>query len=120
MLSTPERLRKNVRDIVENPENILILSSASSWEIAIKVANGRLFLPESIEVYIPKCMRLTGVQGIPIQHAHALAVATLPPHHRDPIDRLLIAQAQVEKVPIITVDPVFANYDIELVGESRQ
>jgi PIN domain nuclease of toxin-antitoxin system len=60
-------------------------------------------------------MQATGVGGLAIEHAHALRVARLEPHHADPFDRMLIAQAQVESIPIVTVDPVFDRYDVEVV-----
>jgi PIN domain nuclease of toxin-antitoxin system len=60
-------------------------------------------------------MQATGVDGLAVEHAHALRVARLEPHHADPFDRMLIAQAQVESIPIITVDPAFGRYDVEVV-----
>jgi PIN domain nuclease of toxin-antitoxin system len=108
-----------VLDELRRGQTRLLLSAASSWEIAIKWANGRLPLPESPAVYVPERMRRTSVLGLGIAHAHALQVTALPPHHRDPFDRLLIAQAQVEDVPIVTVDPVFDRYDVKVLRAAR-
>ena len=101
--------------LVEDAANDLLLSSASSWEIAIKWSLGKLELPEPPEDYVPSRLRSSGVTPIPIEHSHALRVTDLEAHHRDPFDRLLIAQALVEDVPILTADPAFADYPIERI-----
>ncbi len=88
------------------------MSAVSSWEIAIKHALGRLPLPEPPQRYVPERLRAIGAEGLPIEHGHALAVATLPPHHGDPFDRLLVAQAQLLDVPIMTADPIVAQYPV--------
>lgn len=100
--------------MVRDAQNSLLLSAASSWEIAIKHALGKLPLPEEPATYVPERMRRSGVDGIAVDHAHALHVASLPSHHRDPFDRLLIAQAQLEGLVILTADPSFQLYDVEL------
>lgn len=115
MQTEPERLG-GALDLVEQPGSTLLLSAASSWEIAIKHGLGRLALPLTPERYVPDRMRATGVQGVPIEHAHALAVASLPPVHRDPFDRLLVAQAQALDLPILTADPVLARYPIRTIA----
>ena len=88
----PERLGHHL-GILENPANELLLSAASSWEIAIKVQLGRLSLPEDPRRYVPDRLKAIGGRAIAIEHAHALAVSALPPLHRDPFDRLLVALA---------------------------
>jgi PIN domain nuclease of toxin-antitoxin system len=93
----------------------LVLSAVSSWEVAIKWAVGRMALPEPPVTYVPRMMQISGVGGLAVGHSHALAVATLPRHHADPFDRLLIAQSQLEAIPIVTADPVFDAYDVEIV-----
>lgn len=108
----PERLEPEVLTALEDETNDLILSAASAWEIAIKYALGRLSLPEPPPTYIPSRMRKHGVIGMPVEHSHALAVAELPMHHRDPFDRLLIAQALVERLTFVTVDPLLDAYDM--------
>lgn len=113
MLAAPERLSKRTRALVVSVENELVFSAASAWEIAIKHGLGKLQLPEPPETYIPRLMTRTGVTPLPVHHRHALHVASLPLHHRDPFDRLLVAQAQLEDLPILTADPGFRLYDIK-------
>ncbi len=115
MLADPERLSERARRLVVAPDNDLLLSAASSWEIAIKYAIGRLELPSEPAVLVPKWMAASRVAPLPIEHEHALAVAALPYHHRDPFDRLLVAQAQVESLPILTADRQFASYEVDLL-----
>lgn len=103
------------RDVVADQANELLLSAASSWELAIKTASGRLRLPEPVEVYVPSRMAAVGLAGVAVEHQHALAVSTLPMHHRDPFDRLLIAQAMLLGVPILTADAAFDAYDVEVL-----
>jgi PIN domain nuclease of toxin-antitoxin system len=104
--------------LVEDPYNERLFSAAGSWEIAIKHALGRLPLPEPPQRYVPSRMRAIRAIAVPIEHSHALAVAALPPLHRDPFDRLLIAQAQLLDVPILTADAMIAQYPVRtlLVG----
>lgn len=118
MLTTPERLGPRASDIVRKGDTRLLLSAASSWEIAIKYALGRLALPQPPDTFVPERMRRTGVEGLPILHSHALRVADLEPHHRDPFDRLLVAQAQVESLALLTSDTVFARYSVEVIDST--
>ena len=115
MLTEPERLG-DARDVVERSETTLLFSAASSWEIAIKYGLGRLPLPEPPAAYVPRRIRSSAVTPLAVEHAHALVVAELPLVHRDPFDRLLVAQAQLEQVPIITGDGIFARYDVEVMA----
>jgi PIN domain nuclease of toxin-antitoxin system len=114
-LTDPEHLNKEARDLLSDPVQVLYLSAASSWEIAIKSSLGRLRLPESPEKYIPSRMAALNILGLPIEHTHALRVFRLPTHHRDPFDRILVAQAQIEKLTILTADRVFAAYDVSTI-----
>jgi PIN domain nuclease of toxin-antitoxin system len=116
MVAAPERLSQSSRALVVATENELLLSAASAWEIAIKYGLGKLPLPEAPDHLIPRLMVRTGITPLPIQHRHALRVATLPPRHRDPFDRLLVAQAQIEGVPILTADRSFALYEVEVLA----
>ena len=111
----PDRLAPEALEALEDQSNDLLLSAASSWEIAIKVALGKLDLPEPPEEYVPDRMLRHGVIGLPVEHRHALAVSALPMHHRDPFDRLLIAQAKEEDLAIVTADPSFGHYDVSLL-----
>jgi PIN domain nuclease of toxin-antitoxin system len=116
MSLTPERLSEVARAIVEAPEHELLLSAASVWEIAIKHAIGKLRLPEPPERFVPSRAATLRTASLDIAQAHALRVAVLPMHHRDPFDRLLIAQAQLEDLSILTADPVFGRYDLRVIG----
>jgi PIN domain nuclease of toxin-antitoxin system len=104
--------------LVEDPRNERLLSAVSSWEIAIKHRLGRLPLPEPPQRYVPSRMRAIDAVALPIEHGHALAVANLEPLHRDPFDRLLVAQAAALDVPILTADAAIAQYPVRtlLVG----
>jgi len=116
MSLSPERFSSRARGLVENRENVLYLSAASAWEMAIKHALGKLRLPEPPVTYVPARIAALGVQPLAIEHEHALRVATLPAHHRDPFDRLLVAQAQIDDLPILTADPAIGKYDVETVA----
>lgn len=97
---------------MEDPRTDLLVSAVVSWEIAIKYGLGCLPLPEPPERYVPERLRASGAYALPIEHTHALAVAALPSLHRDPFDRLLVAQAGVLDVPILTADPAIAGYAV--------
>lgn len=116
MNAAPERLSAASRALLESAEHELLLSAASSWEIAIKHALGKLVLPVAPEAYVPSRMERTGVRGLAIEHAHALQVSSLPPHHRDPFDRLLVAQAMLERLAILTADPQLSRYEVEVIA----
>lgn len=107
----PERVGEHLR-LVEDRRNELLVSAASSWEIAIKYGLGRLPLPEPPEHYVPERLRIIGARALAIEHSHTLAVAALPPLHRDPFDRLLVAQAGLLDVSILTADPQLAEYTV--------
>ena len=112
LLAEPERLGGQIGPL-EDPANELFLSAASSWEIAIKSKLGRLDLPDDPRTYVPDSMRAIGVDPLSVEHSHALAVCDLPPHHRDPFDRLLVAQGRAVRLRIVTADPQIALYDVE-------
>jgi PIN domain nuclease of toxin-antitoxin system len=108
----PQRLGEHLT-LLEDQRSELLVSAASSWEIAIKYGRGRLELPEPPERYVPERLRLIGAKPLAIEHRHALAVAGLPRLHRDPFDRLLIAQAGLLDVPILTADPAIVQYPVK-------
>ena len=114
-LADPSRLSAESRSLLSSSRNVVYLSAASAWELAIKAALGKIELPEPVETYVPTRMARQGITALPITHTHSLRVSTLPPHHRDPFDRLLIAQALVERLPILTADAVFDRYDVEVI-----
>lgn len=114
LLAEPERIGGHLVAL-EDPANDLFLSAASSWEIAIKVQRGRLDLPEDARRYVPARMRSIGVQGLPVEHTHALAVSELPLLHRDPFDRLLVAQARLLGLHVVTSDEQISRYDVDVL-----
>lgn len=109
------QLSEAARQFITDGSNTLFLSAASAWEIAIKCARGRLSLPEPPQEYIPARMQSQHIQSLSIQVSHALRVFQLPDLHQDPFDRLLVAQSQMEKLPIITADAAFARYGVEVI-----
>jgi PIN domain nuclease of toxin-antitoxin system len=119
LLIEPSRLSEAATELLETTSNELLLSSASAWEIAIKHAAGKLKLPEVPERYIPDRMRRTNVLPLHITHQHATRAGGLPMLHRDPFDRLLIAQAELEDLPIITADTRFAGYGVRVLAAAR-
>jgi PIN domain nuclease of toxin-antitoxin system len=114
-ISDNPHLSPRVREIIGNGENELFLSAASGWEMAIKAGLGRLQLPPNLEHFILEQMALNAIESLPVQMSHALHVYKLPDHHRDPFDRMLIAQAQLENLPILTVDPQIARYSVKVI-----
>lgn len=115
MVSEPERLSQKSRRRILDIGNERVLSAASAWEIAIKYSIGKLQLPEPPVEFVPSRMALTVTTPLDVQLHHALQASRLPFHHRDPFDRLLIAQAQIEKLPIMTSDRDFKSYDVEII-----
>jgi PIN domain nuclease of toxin-antitoxin system len=109
------RLSSAARAFISDGGNTLYLSAAVAWEIAIKAAKGRLTLPEPADRYIAERLRLHHFAAMPIEVSHALEVYHLPPIHHDPFDRLLVAQARLEKLPIVTADAVIVRYEVEVI-----
>jgi PIN domain nuclease of toxin-antitoxin system len=109
------QLPQNVRDIISDGSNDMYFSAAGCWEIAVKARLGKMTLPDKPDVFIADQLALNGIQSLPIQSSHALHVFNLPALHRDPFDRILVAQAQLENMPIITADPLIALYQVQLV-----
>ncbi|NWF60748.1 MAG: type II toxin-antitoxin system VapC family toxin [Fischerella sp.] len=105
------QLSADAKALLESEVDVL-LSAASLWEIAIKTSLGKLTLPDPYDKFIPQQVTLNDLEILPISMAHLAVVARLPFHHRDPFDRLLIAQAMVEQVSIVSADAVFDSYTI--------
>jgi PIN domain nuclease of toxin-antitoxin system len=91
---------------------VVLLSAASYWEIAIKVSTGKLTLAEPYDVFLPREIQQNRLEMLPIEVAHAAVVATLPFHHRDPFDRLLVGQALSENIPLVSADTIFDAYGV--------
>nr|WP_279342402.1 type II toxin-antitoxin system VapC family toxin [Geotalea sp. SG265] len=115
MLLDDRRLSPPARKILADSRNILYLSSASTWEIAIKSQLGRIELPDEPEKFVLEQIRVNGIEMLPITVRHSMATLRLPPIHKDPFDRMLIAQAISEHLPIITADPLIQKYDAHTV-----
>lgn len=119
MHAAPQKLSESAKSVLTNPARKVLFSAVSSWEIAIKHALGRLDLPEPPTRYVPSRMASAGLTAIVVEHVHALAAGALPLHHRDPFDRLLIAQARELGIPLMTSDSLFDQYDVEVVWAHR-
>lgn len=111
----PEKLNEPVIETIANEANEVWFSVASVWEMGIKVSIGKLPLPEPLDRYVSTRMTQLGARSLEITAAHALRVAALPLHHRDPFDRMLIAQAQVENMTLVSADSMFNQYEISLL-----
>lgn len=115
MVTEPERLSADARVVIDNGADQLLLSTASTWEISIKYALGKLMLPRPPGEFIPQHLAASTTETLNVELAHTLRVADLPTLHRDPFDRLIIAQAQILSLPVITVDKKFDGYDVTLI-----
>ncbi|MGH9410175.1 MAG: type II toxin-antitoxin system VapC family toxin [Vicinamibacterales bacterium] len=113
-VSGDSRLSAAARQAIEEDEHAWCISAASVWEMAIKSGLARLTLPTTAVEYIGEKVR-SGLQVLAIDWSHAAAVERLPPHHRDPFDRLIIAQALDEGCDIITRDAVFRKYGVTVI-----
>jgi PIN domain nuclease of toxin-antitoxin system len=106
------QLPTSARALIEDATNIAILSVASLWEMAIKVSVGKLTVGQPFDAVISQQLTLNRITLLGISLSHAAAVAVLALHHRDPFDRMLVAQALVEQVPIVSRDPAFDAYGV--------
>jgi PIN domain nuclease of toxin-antitoxin system len=113
MWGDPDRLRSEARTVIEDPATELNVSAVSAWEITTKVAAGRLRLPTSAEDWLTDPRHRRDVAELSISFAHVIRAGTLPPHHRDPFDRMLVAQAQVEGLVLVSADRKLAAYEVD-------
>jgi PIN domain nuclease of toxin-antitoxin system len=113
--TAPDRLSAETRDAIEDGANEVLVSLVSAWEIAIKQSLGKLELPAPAERWLPEVLRRTGLEVAELGLAAALGVRSLPWHHRDPFDRLLVAQALEHGYTIVTHDDAFVAYGVPLV-----
>jgi PIN domain nuclease of toxin-antitoxin system len=109
------RLSEPAREVLADGANTLFLSAASGWEIAIKTALGKLQLPEAPDLWVVAQLAYNGIQPLPVELRHGLHTYHLPLHHRDPFDRILIAQCQLEMLPIVSSDAHVARYQVDVV-----
>jgi PIN domain nuclease of toxin-antitoxin system len=105
------RLSRGTVDRIADPSELVAVSAASLWEAAIKVALGKLEMPGPLSAAVVD----SGFEPVPITFDHAERAGALPPHHRDPFDRMLIAQALIEGLTIVTHDPAFDPYGVHLL-----
>jgi PIN domain nuclease of toxin-antitoxin system len=114
LLDTPQ-LSDPCRRILGDPTSTVLVSAVTGYELAYKAERGRLSLPESPQSYVPSRIRANGFDPLSIDMAHAVRAANLPLIHGDPFDRILIAQAQIEGIPLLTADPAITRYDVETI-----
>jgi PIN domain nuclease of toxin-antitoxin system len=103
------------KNIIVNPDNDIYLSVISAWEIIIKVGTGKLSLSEPPEIYIPNPIASNQFEILPVQISHILKINSLPNFHKDPFDRLLIAQSLVEDFSLITIDSAITQYPVKTI-----
>lgn len=111
-ISGSERLSRPARELIEIPENTLLISAASLWEIAIKHGLGKLALDHPFHELIPEQLERQQIGILAIEVSHLTELLRLPLHHRDPFDRLLVAQALTEDLAIVSVDPALDPYGV--------
>ena len=111
-LESPSSLRAEARAAIEHPRNPVLVSTASTWEMGIKIPLGKLRVPKDLVAQLRE-KRFT---PLPVTVEHGLQVGELPLHHRDPFDRILVAQAQLEGLTIVTRDPRIARYDVQTIA----
>jgi PIN domain nuclease of toxin-antitoxin system len=109
---SPDRLPPTVRDALNDPSNEVFLSSVTVWELAIKVGLGKLELEPDVRSFVTSLRTTLVARDLSITRRHALGVADLPHHHRDPFDRLLVSQARLEGLVLVTNDPLIVRYDV--------
>lgn len=109
------RLSREAVNVLAAGENELLFSAASGWEMAIKLGLGKLTVNDDLGPYISRHLAENAMVALPVSLSHAVGVTRLPAHHRDPFDRLLVAQAMVEGVPLVSADPQVARYPIDVI-----
>jgi PIN domain nuclease of toxin-antitoxin system len=115
LLKEPEKLNPRALALIEDEGQDVYLSSVTSWEIVIKFAIGKLTLPKKPDALLSEIFTNFSFQPLPITHAHSLAVEELVFHHRDPFDRMLVAQAKSEKLVLLTADSMFEKYPVDIL-----
>ena len=110
-----DKLSTRAKSCIANPDNEILVSVVVAWELAIKAGLGKLKLALPVQRYVVEHVAANGFQMLDIRMAHVGRVESLPAHHGDPFDRLLIAQALEEKLPVVTADPVFREYGVKRI-----
>ena len=106
------KLSPHARELIEDQANAKVVSAASLWEMAIKISLGRLRLAKPFEELIPRQMELNGFGLLPFRISHIARVIPLPFHHRDPFDRIIVAQCLAEGLSLVSLDPAFDKYSV--------
>jgi PIN domain nuclease of toxin-antitoxin system len=119
IIAAPERIGKKAQAVIESSSTVLWLSSASLFEIAVKYSLGKLSLPAKPIEYLPAKLDVLRIRELAVTSHHAYRVAELAWHHRDPFDRLLLAQSLVEKMPLMTADDQLLPYKAKLIDARR-
>ncbi len=114
-ITDKDRLSRRARTLITRGDNEIFFSAVSGWEIAVKAGLGRISLPTNPEQFIPQQIAANAFEVLPLHLRHALRVFALPGLHRDPFDRMLVAQAAVERLPILSGDPQLDGYPVEIV-----
>lgn len=109
------QLSPAIRTLITNSDNSIYFSVISAWEIVIKQQSGKLTLPEPASTYIPSRLIANRFVTQAVELKHVLHIASLPEYHRDPFDRLLIAQSRVENIPLATVDSLITQYPVDVI-----
>lgn len=109
------RLSRTAQNFIVDPDNTIYLSAVSGWEMAIKWSIGKLTLPAQPDIFVKQQLEINNFNPLPIQMAHGLYVHELPEIHKDPFDRLLIAQSKIENLLLISADSVFQKYPVSLL-----
>ena len=115
LVAEPERLRRAALEAMLDESNEVYFSAASAWEIVIKYALGKLSLPLPPASYVPSRVAALGLIPLAVAQHHALQVAEMPLHHKDPFDRILVAQAQADGMHIVTADRLVSQYDVPVI-----
>ena len=115
MVTDDERLSRRARKVIADGNNELFLSAASAWELVLKAQARKLELDGGAAVFLREELGRNAISLLPIGLPHVLQLAELPPLHRDPFDRLLIAQAQVEGLPVLTADRTIKKYAVQTI-----
>ena len=111
------KLDRDIREIIKNPNNKIMVSSASAWEIATKYRIGKLPEAKELAENYEGILQKARFSLLSITTAHSLRAELLPIQHRDPFDRMIMAQSELEKIPVITYDPAFKTGLIEVIPE---
>ncbi|WP_017293828.1 type II toxin-antitoxin system VapC family toxin [Geminocystis herdmanii] len=112
---SPEKLSINGLNLIENTDNILYLSIASIWEMQIKISINKLYFDNPLAEIITNQRNINNIEILTIELEHIWQLNNIPLHHRDPFDRMLIAQAVTKKIPILSIDSIFNQYSVNII-----